>query len=142
MFPPKGGNSELIYVPMLSQTLCPLGDSSSVVLMVIVIVIITEAVEDAWVTNLQDRGSTLWLNYLPQRTQSRVSPSFQVCHEEGALGKEQAFESLKLSGLKYEIKSSGLSILPLSTPSQHSKWRPGDKRLNFSSLRCQSKLSS
>lgn len=54
MFPPKGGNSELIYVPMLSQPLCPLGDSSSVVLMVIVFVIITEAEEDAWVTNLQD----------------------------------------------------------------------------------------
>lgn len=72
---------------------------------------------------------------------SEQSPSFQVCQEEAAVGEEWAFVSLKLSSLKYEIKSSGLSILPFSTPSKNGKWGLGGKRLNFSSLRCQIELS-
>lgn len=48
---------------------------------------------------------------------------------------EQVFESLKLSSLKQEIKSSGLSIPPLPTPCEQGKC------LHFSFFRCQTKLS-
>lgn len=39
-----------------------------------------------------------------------------MCQEEQVVDKGQVFESRKQSSLKYEIKSSGLFILQLSTP--------------------------